>query len=196
MRRTLRYAARKGRLQRSLRASTLIVGYGNPLRGDDGAGPRVASALARSRYAGLRVIVAHQLTPEIAVLLAEVQFVIFVDARAASGGVRLRALDSSTSRATFDIHTSDPASLLVLSAMLYGHAPRAWLITLPSSQFSLGAPLSPQTRWALPIARRQIKHLLTRLRGSSRPVSLHRAVGRRRQPSAGSSRTEDRRHRD
>ena len=59
--------------------STLIVGYGNDLRSDDGAGVIVARKVA-VLWPQARVIVVHQLTPELAEDIAMAGKVIFVDA--------------------------------------------------------------------------------------------------------------------
>ena len=59
----------------------LIIGYGNPLRGDDGVGWEVASRLAviiPSEAA--HILTVHQLTPELAESVSEADLVIFIDA--------------------------------------------------------------------------------------------------------------------
>lgn len=82
-------------------ASSLLIGIGNPLRGDDGVGPwlvetwgqrrawRAASHAAAfgaaegqagDQLTGLRVLVVDQLLPELAEELAAVRRVLFVDA--------------------------------------------------------------------------------------------------------------------
>jgi hydrogenase maturation protease len=143
--------------------TSLIIGYGSVLRGDDAAGARVAATVAHWALPGAQAIAAHQLTPELAEPLSRARVAVFVDARAGDGGgVRLRALGPRQLRATLDMHVSDPESLLALAHALYGRAPQAWLLTIPARQFELGAPLSPQTRRALPIARRRIRRLIKR----------------------------------
>jgi len=57
---------------------SLVIGIGNPLRGDDGIGWRLA-ALMPAR-AGLAVRCRQQLTPELAEELASVERVLFLDA--------------------------------------------------------------------------------------------------------------------
>ena len=54
----------------------LIIGYGNTLRGDDGAGRRVVEALADTLPPGAAVSL-HQLTPEWAETISHVDHVIF-----------------------------------------------------------------------------------------------------------------------
>jgi hypothetical protein len=49
-----------------LRGQVLIVGYGNPLRGDDGLGWRAAERLRTViQDAGVEILALHQLTPEL-----------------------------------------------------------------------------------------------------------------------------------
>jgi Ni,Fe-hydrogenase maturation factor len=43
--------------------STLVIGYGNTIRSDDGAGQAVAEALATHALPGVRTQTVHQLTP-------------------------------------------------------------------------------------------------------------------------------------
>ena len=58
--------------------SSLVIGIGNPLRGDDGIGWRLAAQLPAG--AGLVVRCRQQLTPELAEELAAVERVLFLDA--------------------------------------------------------------------------------------------------------------------
>ena len=61
---------------------TLIVGYGNPLRGDDGVGQIVAEAVRAHELAGATIIACHQLTPELAEVVAQSEISVFIDAAA------------------------------------------------------------------------------------------------------------------
>ena len=56
---------------------TLVIGYGNELRQDDGVGPRAALLMARL---GLQAMAVHQLTPELVERISQVEQVVFVDA--------------------------------------------------------------------------------------------------------------------
>jgi Ni,Fe-hydrogenase maturation factor len=60
--------------------SYLVVGYGNDLRSDDGVGQRVAEVVATWEISNVRSLAMHQLTPELAAELADVDVAIFVDA--------------------------------------------------------------------------------------------------------------------
>ena len=62
-------------------ARIVIVGYGNPLRSDDGLGWRVAEELSRRLSPPeVEVIVRHQLTPELADDVRNADAVFFIDA--------------------------------------------------------------------------------------------------------------------
>ncbi|NJN15613.1 MAG: hydrogenase maturation protease [Oscillochloris sp.] len=135
----------------------LVIGYGNTLRGDDGLGPRVVAPL---RVPGVRTLILPQLGPELAAELALVQRVIFVDARLGRGGPHLRRLPLADPQP--QSHHCDPAGLLALSAALYGHAPQAWLLSIPAARFDLGAPLSPAARHNRLLALRRLRRLLER----------------------------------
>ena len=62
--------------------SIVVIGYGNPLRGDDAIGWKAAEAL-RDVYEddmAVEVFASHQLNPEMAESVAEAGMVIFIDA--------------------------------------------------------------------------------------------------------------------
>ena len=74
-------------------SEALVIGYGNELRGDDAAGPRVAAAVEQWQLPGVRVLILHQLTPELADPIASSGLVIFVDAALeAEGGVKVERM--------------------------------------------------------------------------------------------------------
>ena len=69
----------------------LVIGYGNPLRGDDGFGSLAASYVKERQIPGVEVIVSHQLNPEHAALLPESSHAIFLDAAVGDKPGTLRA---------------------------------------------------------------------------------------------------------
>lgn len=125
----------------------LVIGYGNPLRGDDGVGPAVAAEVERLRLPGVRVRVVHQLTPELAADLADVQRAVFVDAAAPAGGEPVRAvrLNGPPPDAVLT-HAADPRGLLALARAVFGRAPEAWLVTAAGDDFGFRDGLSPAGR--------------------------------------------------
>ena len=136
----------------------LIIGVGNTLRRDDGAGiwlaKAVAAALAeRGRLVEIRLL--QQLLPEIAEEIGEVpaQTVLIADCSAdgpieAEGWVRLLA---TTEEAGTPIgsHGLGAPALIELARGLYGFSGEAWLATVPGVDFDHGEGLSPSTQHAI-----------------------------------------------
>jgi len=58
----------------------LLIGYGNTLRSDDGAGQKIANIVSEWNLPQWRSLSVHQLTPELALDIAQADLVIFVDA--------------------------------------------------------------------------------------------------------------------
>jgi len=144
----------------------LIIGYGNTLRGDDGAGPRVAEAVAGWGMPNVRAISAAQLTPELAEALAGAEVVIFVDAQVGQAAGRPAASITFETLAADDerpleAHRSDPRQLLALTRQLYGRCPSAWLIAIPGVCFDFGEALSAVAQQGVDEALRRIRALLT-----------------------------------
>jgi hydrogenase maturation protease len=123
----------------------LVIGYGNALRRDDGAGRRVARLVAALRWPGVRALAVHQLTPELAEEVAGVDVAVFVDAACADSELPVRRI-AATSAASALGHASDPARVLGLAEAVFGRCPPAWLITVPAADMGYGKGLSPAAK--------------------------------------------------
>ena len=137
----------------------LVIGYGNTLRSDDGAGPRVAEALEQMNLSGVRTLSCPLLSPELAEPVSQAERVVFVDAALDTGEVEFLPLapaDSSQLMA----HAAEPATVLALARDVFGHAPQAWLLTLPVENMGLGETFSPKTQRAVGTATRKVRQLL------------------------------------
>jgi hydrogenase maturation protease len=155
----------------------LLIGYGNPLRGDDGVGWHVADAVldAAPATARIRVITALQLTPELAEDVAAARTVVFVDAAcdAEPGTVRVREIHPAAGPpAGFTQHQFDPASLLWLAEHVFGRSPAsAVLITVGAADFPCEQRLSPAVSAAvLPACRAALQQLC------AAPRDMHHAA--------------------
>ena len=145
----------------STASSTLIVAYGNPLRGDDGVGWQAAILLSRELKEQVQVLARHQLTPELAETLSQVAQVIFIDAacEGAAGQVRCRKVEGTVSAAQPFTHHVAPADLLSAAQHLYGHAPAGYLITINGGSFGYTETLSAAVQAALPSVVAQVRVL-------------------------------------
>ena len=126
-------------------ADALVIGYGNTLRGDDGIGPAVAEEVAALGLSGVRVIVAHQLTPELAAELANARLAVFIDA-AVSGEPARAVRIQGTVVGEMTTHVANPCGLLALCTAVYGRCPEAWLVTAAGADFEVRDGLSPTGR--------------------------------------------------
>ena len=121
----------------------LVIGYGNTLRGDDGAGV-VAARRVRALIPDVDVLVVHELQPELVETISQRQSVIFLDAATGVEKLVCATIDSSTSVPPMNSHLFTPAQLLALSQSLYGRAPGSvHLIGIPASDFSYSEEISP-----------------------------------------------------
>lgn len=137
--------------------TVMVIGYGNDLRSDDGVGQRIADAIAVWNLPTVKTLAVHQLTPELATTLANVEMVIFVDAclSDASSQVEVQPLSPSAASLTSG-HMGDGRSLLALTQALYGHYPKAWLVTVPGVNFEVGENLSSTAEAGMAIAQTKI----------------------------------------
>lgn len=147
----------------------IIIGIGNSLRRDDGAGIVLAAQLsdyfAASGF-GTKLLTATQLLPEMAAEIAaaeltdtvmtdaKVQAIVFVDVMTAimagtpPDRFAIQRVDQDAPSAAFG-HQLSPATLLLYASMLYGRAPMGWLVTIPGVDFAHGEGFSPRVTTAL-----------------------------------------------
>ena len=143
-------------------AGLFVVGYGNTLRRDDGVGPKVAEAVAALGLPGVRALACPLLTPELAEAVSRSALVIFVDAAVdAPREVQMRKLAPAASSQLM-AHAASPATLLALARDVFGHAPQAWLLTIPIEDLSIGETLSPLAQRGLDLAVAEVKQCAAR----------------------------------
>jgi hydrogenase maturation protease len=127
-------------------ARTLVLGYGNTLRSDDGVGPLVAETIAGLQLPGVATLVAGLLTPELADPVSRAGTVVFVDAAVdAPREVQLRPCAPAESSQIM-AHAADPKTMLALARDVFGHAPQAYLLTIPVENLAIGEDLTPFAR--------------------------------------------------
>jgi len=149
----------------------LILGIGNPLRGDDGLGWVVAEQLAQAGDLACSVQMVHQLTPELAEHMAAAALVVMIDAtrEGEPGDVRLRPLSSSVQQlGAVGTHHTTPEELVGLTRAVYGHCPPVVVITMTGADFCLGEHLSPVVERKIVL----VCAVVRQLAASSHPCSL------------------------
>jgi len=151
---------------------TLIIGFGNPLRGDDAFGWRAAEFIEAIPEIGgdptVRIETVHQLNPELAEEIAAAKRVIFLDASAPveklpAGLVRCEEIKADAGLPEALGHRCTPANTLAYAAALFDAKPRAFVASVMARSFEYGAPLSPEVEAAIPaVARWVAGHLGSR----------------------------------
>ena len=151
---------------------TLVIGYGNPDRQDDGVAWHVLHALAirlnlpapdsyEDEFPSndrLDFSFTLQLTPEMAEQIAPYERVCFVDAHTGSiaSEVQLVPVESQFQHSPFTHHLT-AQSLLSMCQSLYGNTPQAVLLSVRGYQFEFERELSTETAALVPEAVEMIR---------------------------------------
>jgi len=131
----------------------LVIAIGNPLRRDDG----VAHAVRLPPGVERRDVL--QLTPELAEEIAPYDAVVFIDADASAGELRIEPVNSLPSASPLT-HVSKPAEIVALARALFGFSGGAYACRIPASEFSIGRGLSPGAKGFASQVGREIGDLL------------------------------------
>jgi hydrogenase maturation protease len=140
---------------------TLILGYGNPDRQDDGVAWHVLAALAQQLGRPVPetfeeefepgdgtpdFLFVLQLVPELAETLSDYERVCFVDAHTGNvpEDVQLISVNAQYQNSPFTHHMT-AATCLSLAQTIYHKFPEAILVSIRGSQFGFTQSLSPET---------------------------------------------------
>lgn len=160
----------------------LVIGYGNPLRGDDGLGWKITSGLATTiQDETIKVLAMNQLTPELSELISEVEFVVFIDATHVGrpGSWKCETIEpKESSPQTFGHHLT-PASLLDFAQAIFKASPPAVLVSVAGSCFDCGQELTPSVTAALPAVEQFVREKIAGFGHFERPEGLMAALIRR-----------------
>ena len=130
----------------------LIIGYGNPLRGDDRLGWEVADQIARDAGDSIKVLTRHQLTPELAEPISNADVVVFVDAchEGRPGDWRCEKVRPDGTIPQAFAHHLTPVSLLDYAAAIFDAKPTALLISVTADSFKYCETLTPKVAAVVP----------------------------------------------
>lgn len=159
-------------------ARTIVVGYGNIDRADDGVAYEVINVLRRhlgqkmliegdtgldELGSGTDSIFLPQLMPEIMEVLIGYDQIIFVDAHVGTNTKDLNCVPVAPEyvSSTFTHHMT-PASLLAFLQVLYNQEPAGHIVSLRGHNFDFKRMLSSGTRSLVPAAIEKILKLLKR----------------------------------
>jgi hydrogenase maturation protease len=125
----------------------LVLGIGNPGRGDDGLGARAAERVAALSLPGVAVDANYQLNVEDALACSAQDVVVFVDAaKGLRRPFKMARLDPEADgpAAPAMTHSLGPGAVMALTRQLYGKAPEAWILAIRGRAWEIGEGLSPR----------------------------------------------------
>lgn len=144
-------------------ATTLVIGYGNSTRGDDGVGYLAAEWLADElSNPDVQVVIRQQLALELAVELSEVDRAILIDAAQGgpAGRVSVEKIEPALLPPEPFTHELKPATLLECTRALYGRCPETWLVTIAGESFDFSDQLTASVAAAFPEVLARVRELV------------------------------------
>jgi hydrogenase maturation protease len=125
--------------------TTCIVGIGNTLRSDDGAGAYAGHLLEEKKIPGVTVIITQQLDIAMAAELATFDQVIFIDAAIHEEGISFQPLTAANNSPQSFAHHINAAMLVSLAKQLYNTATQFYVCAIRAKNFEMGNELSEKT---------------------------------------------------
>lgn len=122
----------------------LVLGIGNPGRGDDGLGPELVDRIERAAISGVDTDANYQLNVEDALACSAHDLVVFVDASNDGPDPYSFTEIAPAREIAFTTHELAPASVLALCEDLYGLRPEARLLTVRGREWEIAEGLSPR----------------------------------------------------
>ena len=145
----------------------LVLGWGNPGRGDDALGPMLlasleAEAASHPDWREHGFLWDFQLQPEHTLDLDGAAQVLFVDASTRAPAPYALTRVAPARDRSFTTHALSPQALLSVREDIAGAtAPEAWLLAIRGERFELGAAMDAQAEARLAAATRLARDLLS-----------------------------------
>ncbi|MDJ0728503.1 MAG: hydrogenase maturation protease [Crocosphaera sp.] len=142
----------------------LIIGYGNTLRGDDGVGYKIAEIIEQWNINNITSLAVHQLTPDLAENIAQVDTIIFIDAIPITdvNTAKLEIKTISINRKINNLaHHNNPEQLLSVTQAIYQKVPKAYWILVPAINFNFSEDFSSITQKYVSLTLENIKDILS-----------------------------------
>ncbi|MGB0561959.1 MAG: hydrogenase maturation protease [Spirulinaceae cyanobacterium] len=142
----------------------LVIGYGNSLQSDDGAGQFVARTVADWQNPLVQTRTTYELIPTLASEIAQADVVVFVKAvtntAVTDAGLQVHLLNPQQADEQWG-HRYTPQILLTLTQRLYGKIPqKSYWFWVPGQEFGFGEQFSSLTRNGVQQALTQLSELV------------------------------------
>ncbi len=143
-----------------MKCRVAVIGYGNPGRGDDAAGPLLAGKAEEWNVQGTRVVCDYQLNVEHAADVAESELTLFIDAAVdAAEPWELRPVEPMN-RNDFTTHAMLPETVMETCRSVYGNPPPAFVLAVRGEYFELGASPSAAFQRRIDSAAKLLEEIL------------------------------------
>jgi hydrogenase maturation protease len=141
--------------------TTLILGYGNQSRRDDGVGWFILEQLAALHLPDVELETSQQLEIEASETISRFDAVIFVDAAIPEAPDAIqRTVVTPNFQSHAVAHYLTPADVLSLCKTLYHREPKAVLFSIRGRDFNFGTTLTPEVEQAACEVVKQIAELV------------------------------------
>lgn len=124
----------------------LVVGYGNPLRGDDRLGLYIIERLEEYHLPDVETRSYQQLHLEILEEILNFQKVVLVDACEGPDDFLIQKIEPSAGKRLVSSHHLNPHVLSELAKVLYKKDLNLYLCSIRAEYFGLGETMSPATK--------------------------------------------------
>jgi hydrogenase maturation protease len=146
-------------------AHVVLLGCGNPSRGDDALGPallaRVRQWLVERPDLDVRIVEDFQLQVEHALDLVDADLVLFVDADASAHAPFCLRRTKADKDSSYTTHELSPEAVLHVAREITGRAPPpAWVLGVRGESFALGEHMSTNALGHLEVAWDELLELL------------------------------------
>jgi hydrogenase maturation protease len=146
-------------------AHVVLLGCGNPSRGDDALGPallaRVRQWLADRPDLDIHIVEDFQLQVEHALDVVDADLVLFVDADASAHAPFCLRRATDARDGSYTSHELSPEALLHVVREITGHSPPpSWVLGVRGEQFKLGEAMSTNALGHLEVAWDELLELL------------------------------------
>ena len=116
-------------------ATTLLIGYGNPGRGDDGLGPALIERLEAKPIAGLSLDADYQLAVEHAWDLSQYSMAIFADASINGAEPYYYQPLEADAPISFSTHSVSPGAVLQMARDMFGATTEVFVLGIRGYEF-------------------------------------------------------------
>jgi hydrogenase maturation protease len=113
----------------------LLIGYGNPARGDDGLGPQFVERIAAEGIPGVRCLIEYQLNVEHALLVSQADLVVFADATREQDTAFTFTQVTPVPGQDLASHSLSPGAVVSLAQILYGRLTEAYVMAISGYMF-------------------------------------------------------------